>query len=114
MATTVVMLMCAVADGSLLHFLIQFARAPRAARALIPISHAAGESGPGDAETCKSDRNHIRESRAVPHWQSVHGFLKPTEGKTAMLDLIFLAATVVFVLLAVLYVQACEHLRLKK
>jgi hypothetical protein len=32
----------------------------------------------------------------------------------AMLDLIFVAATVVFVLLAVLYVQACDRLRLKK
>ncbi len=31
-----------------------------------------------------------------------------------MLDLTFLAATVAFVLLAVLYVQACDRLRLKK
>jgi len=31
-----------------------------------------------------------------------------------MLDLMFIAATVVFVLLAVLYVQACDHLRPKK
>ncbi len=31
-----------------------------------------------------------------------------------MLDLIFIAATVVFVLLAALYVQACDRLRLKK
>ena len=30
-----------------------------------------------------------------------------------MLDLIFVAATVVFVLLAVLYVQACDRLRLE-
>ena len=31
-----------------------------------------------------------------------------------MLDLIFVAATVVFVVVAVLYVQACDRLRLKK
>ena len=34
--------------------------------------------------------------------------------ETTMLDLTFLAATVAFVLLAVLYVQACDRLRLKK
>jgi len=31
-----------------------------------------------------------------------------------MLDLIFIVATVVFVVVAVSYVQACDHLRLKK
>jgi hypothetical protein len=31
-----------------------------------------------------------------------------------MLDLIFVAATVAFVLLAVLYVQVCDRLRVKK
>jgi hypothetical protein len=31
-----------------------------------------------------------------------------------MLDLVFVVATVVFVVLAVSYVQACDHLRLKR
>jgi hypothetical protein len=35
------------------------------------------------------------------------------EGKRAMLDLAFIAGTIVFVLLAVLYVHACDRLRLK-
>jgi hypothetical protein len=50
-----------------------------------------------------------RPTVAVGAW-----LLETQRRKTTMLDLIFIAATAVFVLLAVLYVYACDHLRLKK
>jgi hypothetical protein len=62
----------------------------------------------------KSDRNPAFEL-GRPLATGAGAWQRESQGrKPMMLDLTFIAATVVFVLLAVLYVYACDRLRVKK
>lgn len=45
--------------------------------------------------------------------ESENECIRKSEGENVMADLVFVAATLIFVVVAVLYVYACERLRLK-